>query len=205
MNLKTRIIALVAATAIAVPVVALGKYTVKKGDDSKKSSVTVSGSLVGAGIEATTRDVTISDNDQDLQINVGLGAMKTGIDMRDTHFKQAMRHLGANLVVKSSDVKGKLGAKGGDIPGKLTLNGVTKDVKVHFDVKDDSGGVLHVEGSILGGINRNDFKVGKKDAPPEEKDPEKRKKEAERDRFCNMGVCVKDNLTVKADIYVNKG
>ncbi len=188
MNLKNRIIAFAAATAIIVPTAALGAFAVKK-DGGVKSVATVEAVLPTGTLECKSDDVTIADNGTDLTVNVGLGKLKTGIGMRDTHFRKRMKDLHASLTVKTSDVKDK---KSGTIPGKLKLNKVTRDVQVTFTT-EDKGDHLKVKGTIkdpnakdkVKGINHRDFNIG--------------------DDFCEAGVCVKDNLNISAELYVKKG
>lgn len=201
MNLKNRIIAFAAATAIIVPVAAFGAFTVKKDGDTK-SVAKVSARLPTGVIDCSSDDVTIADNGTDLTVNVGLGKLKTGIGMRDGHFRKRMKELGAALTVKTSDVKGK---KSGTIPGQLKINGVTRPVQVTFNT-EDKGKFLKVTGKVkdlsasvptkerddvkkeerkkVFGINHRDFKIG--------------------ESFCEAGMCVADDLWIEADLLVNK-
>jgi polyisoprenoid-binding protein YceI len=110
---------------------------------------------------------------------VDLGRINTGMDLRNEHFqtKFLKGKKSAVLTVKKADIKGK---KEGTVPGKLTLNGKDKDVKVKFK-KDKDGDILKVKGST--DIKYTDFGW---------------------EKMCYLGVCVEEGVTVSADLFVSK-
>lgn len=194
MNLKNRIIALVAATAIAVPAVAVAKHAVKGGSTSEVKfkgklndnfAAKVASKIAGP-LEGTSNDVKVEDDDTTVTIKVGLGAIKTGNEDRDGHFQQRVAikdHKTATLKVKKDQIKGN----GGTVDADLTIRGTTKPVKVNWSAKPDGDG-LRVTGSF--NIKYTDFFDGHKDADER--------------RVCQFSVCVDPDIAVNASFSVTK-
>jgi len=180
MNLKNRIIALVAATAIAVPAIAIAKYT-KRGDNDKRVAMAFFKAKLnaGGGIDGKTADIDIDDDDKDIKFKVNLDRVNTGMKLRNEHFQSKFLKgkTKAVLTVKKSDIKGK---KDGSVPAKLKLNDKEKDVTVKYS-KEDDGDRLKVTGSTS--IKYTDFGW---------------------EKMCYLGVCVEENVEVSASIWVSK-
>jgi polyisoprenoid-binding protein YceI len=195
MNLKNRIIALVAATSIAVPAIAVAKHAVKGGSTSEVKfkgklndnfAAKMATKLAGP-LEGTSNDVKVEDDDTTVTIKVGLGAIKTGNGDRDSHFQERVavkEHKTATLKVKKDQVKGK---DGGTADAELTIRGTTKPVKVNWSAKPEGDG-LKVTGSF--NIKYTEFFDGHKD-----KDER---------RVCQFGVCVEPDIAVSASFSVTK-
>jgi hypothetical protein len=211
MNLKNRIIALVAATAIAVPAVALGAYQLKGG----KSVVKIGAVLPTGHVDCTNDNVTLEDTGTELKVIVGLNETKTGLGMRDGHFKDKMTGSSfkdkkgtpaAVLRIKTSDIKGK---KSGShtIPATLDLFKKSRPVNVHITNIEEKGDHLKVTAKVK---DPNPGKSTECLEDPKDKDCEKIKGINYRDfgigakEFCFAGVCVKDNLDISAEIYISK-
>jgi polyisoprenoid-binding protein YceI len=189
MNLKNRIIALVTAAAIAVPAVAIAKYSKS---DKGKPTVTFNGKLNSAVVaklvgplEGTTNNVTINDDDKVITFVVDMSTVTTKKDARDTHYKKAIvgSKKDATLKVNKDQLKGN----GGTANGELTLNGQPKGVKVKW-TKTPDGDSLKVVGTM--NIRYTDWYDG---------DPE----DDER-RVCKAGVCVEPDLEIKATLWVKE-
>jgi polyisoprenoid-binding protein YceI len=180
MNLKNRIIALVAATAIAIPAVAIAKHT-KRGDNDKRVAMAFFKAKLnaGGGIDGKTADIDIDDDDNNIKFKVDLGRVNTGMKLRNEHFQSKFLKgkTKATLTVKKSDVKGK---KSGEVPAKLKLNDKEKDVTVKFSREDDEDR-LKVTGST--NIKYTDFGW---------------------EKMCYLGVCVEEGVEVSAAIWVSK-
>lgn len=196
MNLKNRIIALVAATSIAVPAVAIAKHAVKggttsevkfKGKLNENFAAKLANKLAGP-LEGKSNDVKVEDDDTTVTIKVGLGAIKTGNDDRDSHFQQRVAvkdHKTATLKVKKDQIKGK---DGGTADADLTIRGTTKPVKVTWSAKPEGADGLRVTGSF--NIKYTEFFDGHED-----KDER---------RVCQFGVCVEPDIAVNASFSVTK-
>lgn len=179
MNLKNRIIALVTATAIAVPALALAKHSMKAGKDKVPMAYFTAKLNAGGGIDGKTADVSLSDDDSNIVVKVDMGRVNTGMELRNEHFqtKFLKGKKSAVLTVKKADIKGK---KAGNVTGKLKLNDKEKDVKVNFKT-DKDGDVLKVQG---------DFKIKYTDFGWE--------------KMCYLGVCVNEDVDVKATLFVSE-
>lgn len=197
MNLKNRIVALVAATAIAVPAVAFA-YSMKAGDGKTPMAYFKANlNAGGAVIDGKTADITLSDDQTNIVLKVDLGRVNTGMKLRNEHFQS--KFLGgkkstAQLTVKKADVAGK---KSGEVDGKLKLNEKERSVKVNFKV-EDIGDRLKVTASVrdpnaspdpddkdtkIKGINYADFGWQK---------------------MCYLGVCVKNDVVIRGELYTSK-
>ena len=180
MNLKNRIIALVAATAIAVPAVAIAKHTMKGDGDKHVPMAFFTAKLnAGGGIDGKTADISLSDDDNNIVVKVDLGRINTGMKLRNEHFqtKFLKGKKNAVLTVKKADVKGK---KSGEVTAKLKLNDKEKDVTVKFS-KEEDGDRLKVTGST--NTKYTDFGW---------------------EKMCYLGVCVEEGVKVSADMWVSK-
>jgi polyisoprenoid-binding protein YceI len=180
--------ALVALT-VAVSAAAAGKYHI---GDSKKTSVTFKvGGPAGLGtIEGKSNQLSLEEEGDKLVIKVPVASFKTGIEGRDTHFRQKLagadgKWTHVSLAVPKSDLKIP---GGGKAKGIFKVHGVEKEKTFNYTVKKGSAG-LEVSGS---------FQVNVKD----HKFPE--------DTFCfpkapPLGLCTHDVVDVKASFHVADG
>ena len=179
MNLKNRIIALVAVTAVAIPAIAVAKHSMKGDSDKHVPMAFFTAKLnAGGGIDGKTADISLQDDDSNIVVKVDLGRVNTGMKLRNEHFQSKFLKgkTEARLTVKKADVKGK----SGDVSGKLKLNGQEKDVKIHY-TKEEDGDRLKVTGST--NIKYTDFGW---------------------EKMCYLGVCVEEGVKVSADMWVSK-
>jgi polyisoprenoid-binding protein YceI len=117
----------------------------------------------GLNIEGKTSTLEVSDDGTEATFSVPLNTVKTGIALRDTHMNEKYLETGkfpkATLKIKRSDVKLEEGKETtGDVPGKMTLHGQTKDVKVHYKAKK-TGGDVAVDATTT--IKYTDYGVNK--------------------------------------------
>jgi polyisoprenoid-binding protein YceI len=177
--------ALVALT-VAFTAAAAGKYRI---GDNKKTSVTFTvGGPAGLGtIKGENNSLSLDDQGDKLVIKVPVAGFKTGIDGRDTHFRQKLegadgKFTHVSLVVAKSDLK---------IPGSgkakatFKVHGVEKEKTFSYTVKKGSAG-FDVSGSFQ--VNVKDHGFGK-------------------DTFCfpkapPLGLCTNDVVDVKASFQV---
>ena len=115
----------------------------------------------GLNIEGTTSDMSIADDGSSVVITVPVGNIKTGVDIRDKHTKDAIeadKFPTVTLKVARGAIKfPAAGAESsGDAPGSLTLHGTTKDVTVHYTAKLD-GDTYNVKGTTR--VNVDDYGV----------------------------------------------
>lgn len=115
----------------------------------------------GINIDGKSTDVRVADDGSTVTITVGLGALDTGIGLRDKHTKEALeadQFATAELKVARSELKfPAAGAESsGDAKGKLKIHGQTKDVTVHYTA-GAAGGTLNVKGAAK--INMTDFGI----------------------------------------------
>ncbi len=116
----------------------------------------------GMKIEGKTADLTTKDDGTQLQVVVDLRNLDTGIGLRDKHMREKYLAVGTSptttLTVNRSDLQfPAAGAStSGDAPGKLTLHGVTKDVKFHYSTSN-TGGVYNVKGNFT--IDMTDYQI----------------------------------------------
>jgi polyisoprenoid-binding protein YceI len=153
MNLKNRFVAIATVAAIAIPAMAFAKYKFSPNKDNA-ALVTLGVKLTAGSFTGTTADVNVSEDDANYTVTVNMARMNTDMDTRNKHFqwKLACQKVTrdpkiddeaddkkfiadceklprvAKLVVAKDAVNKKTG-----IPGKMTINGVTKDVTVHID------------------------------------------------------------------------
>ena len=115
----------------------------------------------GLTIEGVTSDMTIADDGTSVTITVPLTALKTGIELRDKHTKDAIeadKYPTTTLTVARAALKfpGAGAESSGDAHGQLALHGQTRDVTFHYVAKQ-SGDTLSVKASAR--INVDDFGV----------------------------------------------
>jgi polyisoprenoid-binding protein YceI len=112
----------------------------------------------GLSIVGNGNDVGVKDQGERVDIVVGLSSLKTGIALRDKHMRE--RYLETpkypNAILEVARSKVVLPTKGADLDGKLTLHGVTKPVRVHYEATG-TGAKAQVTGSLR--INMNDFGI----------------------------------------------
>ena len=112
-------------------------------------------------IDGKSTDVRVTDDGSTVTITVGLGALDTGMGLRDKHTKEALevdQFAAAELKVARSELKfPAAGAESsGDAKGKLKIHGQTKDVTVHYTA-GAAGVALNVKGSAR--INMTDYGI----------------------------------------------
>jgi polyisoprenoid-binding protein YceI len=115
----------------------------------------------GINIDGKTSDLKVADDGKSVTITVGLGALDTGMGLRNDHTKKALevdQFPTAELTVARSELKfPAAGAESsGDAKGKLKIHGQTKDVSFHYSAKLD-GDTLTVKGSSK--VDMTDFGI----------------------------------------------
>lgn len=115
----------------------------------------------GLTIDGKTSEVAVADDGTHVVVTVKLGAIDTGIGLRDKHtrgYLEVATFPTAQLDVARADLSfPAAGAQsGGDAKGNLTVHGQTKEVTFHYKAKLD-GDTLAIEGSTR--ININDYGV----------------------------------------------
>ena len=115
----------------------------------------------GMNIEGSTADMSVVDDGSSIVITVPLANIKTGIDIRDKHTRDALetdKFPSVTLKVARGAIKfPAAGAESsGDAPGSMTLHGQSKDVTVHYTAKLD-GDTYNVKGTTR--VNVDDFGV----------------------------------------------
>jgi polyisoprenoid-binding protein YceI len=116
----------------------------------------------GMKIEGATAELTVVESDANVTLEVPLGGLKTGIDLRDQHMREKYlevpRYPSASLVVaRSALALAQPGAQTeADAPATLKLHGQVRPVTVHYQTKADAGGLL-VHGNFH--IKMTDFGI----------------------------------------------
>ena len=116
----------------------------------------------GMSIDGTTSDLSTKDDGTQVRVVIPLANLATGMSLRDRHMKDKYLEVGtyptAELVVARSDLHFPAdgASASGDAPAKLSLHGVTRDVKVHYSA-DNKSGVYAVKGKFS--IDMNDYKI----------------------------------------------
>jgi polyisoprenoid-binding protein YceI len=145
------------ALTIAVPLVADAKLA-KTGSAGARFKAL---GPAGLTVNGTTNDVSVADDGTSVTIEVQLGAIQTGISLRDKHTKNYLEvetYPSAKLKVARASLKFPEAGKevSGDAKGSLTLHGQTKDVTFHYTAKKD-GDTISVKGGT--GLNINDYGI----------------------------------------------
>jgi len=115
----------------------------------------------GLSFEGKGRSVSLKDAGSNVVVTVKVDGLVTGIDLRDRHMKEKYLESGKYPVATLEVDKSKLhfpegSAVNGAADGKLTLHGVTKNVRVSYRADGDSKHA-NVEGKMR--INMKDFKI----------------------------------------------
>jgi len=111
----------------------------------------------GLGIEGKGNDVSLKEQGDSIVVTVGLGSVKTGIEMRDKHmhekYLETPKYPNAVFIVEKSKIKSP---GEGDADGKLQLHGVTKSVRIHFKATGSDK-----ESTVVGSahVNMKDFNI----------------------------------------------
>jgi polyisoprenoid-binding protein YceI len=133
------------AVGMVVVSASLGGLAALSSPNDAKVSFQASGPA-GLKIEGSTPELKVSDQDGNVSLEVPLGKLATGIELRDRHMKEKYlevpKYPSTTLVVPRGALK--LPPAGGsievDAPGTLTLHGKTRPVTVHYDAKADATG-----------------------------------------------------------------
>lgn len=148
-------LSLTVCAALAVTVAAEAKLT-------STGSSSVEFKAVGPGglkINGKSNVVQVADDDKTITVTVPLGNLDTGIGMRNTHMKdkylEVSKYPNAVLSVTKPGAGYPAGGSG-EATGTMTLHGVSKPVKFHYDVKKE-GAEYAVSGTVR--INITDFKI----------------------------------------------
>jgi len=139
----------------------------------------------GLKIDGSGADVTASEADGVLTIKAAVNDLKTGMDLRDGHLRDAIHakaHPHATLAVPRATLKFPEDQKelDGHATGKFTLNGVTKDQKFNYHVKR-TGSDFHVTGDMK--IDITNYGIEKP---------------------CYLGVCVEKDVDIKVKIKLRE-
>jgi polyisoprenoid-binding protein YceI len=115
----------------------------------------------GMNIDGSTSEMSVADDGSTVTITVPLTNLKTGIEIRDKHTKDALevdKYPTVTLKVARSALKfPAAGAESsGDAKGSMTLHGQTKDVTFHYVTKL-SGDTFDVKGTTR--VNVDDFGI----------------------------------------------
>jgi polyisoprenoid-binding protein YceI len=127
---------------------------------SSKTNFTATGPA-GLTIAGSTADMTVADDGTTVTITVPLANLKTGVDLRDKHTREAIeadKYPSVTLTVARSALKfPAAGAESsGDAKGSLTLHGQTKDVTLHYSAKLN-GDTFDIKGNTR--VNVDDYGV----------------------------------------------
>jgi polyisoprenoid-binding protein YceI len=117
----------------------------------------------GLNIEGKSSSLNVKEDGDTVTFTVPLNTLKTGIALRDTHmtekYLETGKHPNAELKIKRSDVKVEDGKEAsGEAPGKMTIHGQTKDVKVKYKAKK-SGGDVSVDATT--NVKYTDYGINK--------------------------------------------
>jgi polyisoprenoid-binding protein YceI len=152
-------------------------------------SLRVSGSTVkfhavgpaGLAIDGSAPEMTFSDKDEKLTFEVPADKLSTGISLRDKHLRRylnADKHPRVKLVVKRAKVKMP---ESGDVDAiadaELTLNQITRPVKVHYTLKRGKDGGYVATGDFSVNIESHSIK-----------------------QPCYLGVCVDTTVKITASV-----
>ena len=116
----------------------------------------------GLNIEGNTRELAISERDGELVFQVPLSGVDTGIGLRNrhmrgyldvAHFPHAELRVPRNSVVFPNPGK----AIESDVPGTLTIRGLSRPCSVHYRAEQGAGNELHVRAATR--IDMRDFGI----------------------------------------------
>jgi hypothetical protein len=186
--------ALVALT-VAFAATAGGKHRLST-DKIKPSVMFKVGGPAGLGtVEGKSGQLSVEDRGHDIVIKVPLAGFKTGIDGRDTHFREKLGIVDpkdpekkkllwpdASLVVSKADIKVP---GGGTAKGTFKIHGVAKPQTFTYTVKKIEHG-LEVTGKFKVNVYDHGFKK-------------------DENTFCFAGLCTKDIVEVEATFGVTDG
>jgi hypothetical protein len=205
MNLKNRTFALLTAAALAVPAIAYAKHVKKAGAGS--TIVIAAKADAGVSFDAKSGDanIIVSDNGTDTAVKIDVANLDTGMGGRNDHMKER--------VFKGKKVKGKDGedkwvfpagyqyvevvvpnaaiAKGlsdRKVKAKLKMGGLPSDgidIVIQEFSKDKDG---KVHGKIV--VTLQDLKLSEKQTCKD---------------VVVAKMCVKDTLTITADVHITDG
>lgn len=160
--MRVRSILWVAGAVALVPCAADAAFVGRTG---AKATFTASGPA-GMSIVGTTSDLVVTEDAQGgVAVTVKLGALTTGMSLRDKHMREkyleVQTYPTAVLRVARSALKlpapGQSGAF--DAPGTMTLHGTTKPVTVHYSARNDAPSAYAVTGSLT--LDMTDYGVQK--------------------------------------------
>ena len=116
----------------------------------------------GLHIEGTTHELAISERDGELVFKVPLAGVDTGIGLRNrhmrgyldtAHFPEAELRVARKALVFPAPGK----TNEADVPGILTLHGVSRSCSIHYRVEQAGSGEYRVHGTTR--IDMRDFGV----------------------------------------------
>jgi polyisoprenoid-binding protein YceI len=116
----------------------------------------------GINIHGKTNDLSASESGGKVKVKVALGALNTGINLRDQHMRDTYLEVGKypNAIVEVQRSKLKFPAKGASAsaqaPGSMTIHGVTKPVTIDYTAKS-RGDKISVDGSTK--IDMRDYGI----------------------------------------------
>lgn len=135
------------ATLLLVPGAAAAGLKVDSSIAAPKVGFHANGEPGALDIDATTADLTVADDGTTLTFTVALATVTTGIDLRDEHMKDKFLQVGtfpsATLALPKAGIAWPVEvakrAKG-TLDAQFTAHGVTKPVKVTYDVSKTKTG-----------------------------------------------------------------
>jgi polyisoprenoid-binding protein YceI len=137
----------------------------------------------GLNITASSSDLRFSDAGSVITVTVPIDSLKSGIGLRDKHMLKALESVKfdtTKIVINDSDVKRPSdGPVTSSTTGKLTLHGVTHDVRVAYDASQSATGLIDVKAKFS--IDITDYGI----APPS-----------------YLGVSVKPQVDVSVDLHL---
>ncbi len=167
----------VAVLACAMPLVASAALSKVGG------TVEIDAKVPLFNFTATSDELKVSDDGKELKFSLPVKSIKTGIGPRDKDMIKRFSNGDVVLTVARDKVNFPTDKPTkGTVPGKVSLNGVTSDVAVHYTAKKE-GGVIKVDAN---------FSFNYKPHHQEPDGPKGGDKGA-----CNLGVCVKSPLEVR--------
>ena len=116
----------------------------------------------GLHIEGTTHELAISERDGELVFQVPLAGVDTGIGLRNrhmrgyldtAHFPDAELHVARKAVAFPAPGK----TTESDVPGTLTIHGVSRPCSIHYRVEQAGSGEYRVRGTAR--IDMRDFGI----------------------------------------------